>query len=165
MIRMSSSLSATFASLAFMVPAAAQELPTAKTFPLALANQLALKAVEKCTADGFRVSVVVADRNGVPIVTLRGDGTGPHTVDSATRKAYTAASMRTTTQELGERLAANPGAAALATLPNIVTLGGGIPVKAGEEVIGSAGAGGAPGGDKDAACVQAGIDAIAEGLK
>ena len=143
----------------------AQELPSIKTLTVSLAAELALKAIERCTADGFRISVVVADRNGVPIVTLRGDGTGPHTVDSATRKAYTSASMRTTTQELGARLAANPGSAALATLPNIITLGGGIPVKAGEGVLGAAGAGGAPGGDKDAACVQAGIDAVADRLK
>ena len=153
------------ASAAANIPAQAQDLPSAKSFPLAVATELALKAIEKCTADGFRVSVVVADRNGTPIVMLRGDGTGPHTMDSATRKAYTAASMRTTTQELGERLAASPGAAALATLPNIITLGGGIPVKAGDEVIGGAGAGGAPGGDKDAACVQAGIDAVSDRLK
>ncbi len=143
----------------------AQELPTVKMLPLSLANELALKAIEKCTADGYRISVVVADQNGVAIVSLRGDGTGAHTIDSASRKAYTAASMRTTTQELGERLAGNPGSAALATLPHIITLGGGIPIKVGDNVIGAAGAGGAPGGDKDAACVQAGIDAVADRLK
>jgi uncharacterized protein GlcG (DUF336 family) len=145
--------------------AMAQDLPSQKLLSLALANEVAMKAVEKCKADGYRVSVVVTDRNGTAIVVLRGDGTGPHTVDSAMRKAYTAASMRTTTMELGERLTKNPGSAGLASLPNVITLAGGIPIKLGDDVIGAAGAGGAPGGDKDAACVQAGIDAVAAKLK
>jgi uncharacterized protein GlcG (DUF336 family) len=144
--------------------ATAQEVVSVKTLPVMIAKDLAVAAVEKCRADGFRVTVVVADRSGQAIVVLRDDGTGPHTVDSARRKAYTAASMRTTKAELGERLSKNPGSAALATLPDIITLAGGLPIKSGDEVIGGAGAGGAPGGDKDAACIQAGIDAVAARL-
>lgn len=143
----------------------AQELPTSRFLPMAIANEIALSAIAKCNADGFRVSVAVADRNGAPIVFLRGDGTGPHTADSARRKAYTAASMRSSTAELAERLAKNPAAAALATLPDILPLAGGLPVKAGEEIIGGIGVGGAPGGDKDAACGQAGLDSVAAKLK
>lgn len=158
------SLGAVF-TLACLGSTSAQELISSRTLPVALANEIALAAIAKCSADGFRVSVVVADRNGAPIVMLRGDGTGPHTTDSARRKAYTAASMRTSTAELAERLAKNPGSAALATLPDILPLGGGLPIKVGDEVIGGAGAGGAPGGDKDAACIQAGLDAVATKLK
>jgi len=35
----------------------------------------------------------------------------------------------------------------------------------GEDVIGAAGVSGAPGGDKDEACVKAGIDKVADQLK
>ncbi len=150
---------------ATIISSVAQELPTQKSMSMAVANEIALAAVAKCTADGFRVSVVVADRNGTPIVLLRGDGTGPHTVDSARRKAYTAASMRSSTADLAERLAKNPGSAALGTLPDILPLAGGLPVKAGDEVIGGVGVGGAPGGDKDAACGQAALEAVAAKLK
>ncbi len=143
----------------------AQELASSKILPMAIANEIALATIAKCTADGFRVSVVVTDRNGTPIVSLRGDGTGPHTADSARRKAYTAASMRSPTADLAKRIAENPGAAALATLPDILALAGGLPVKAGDEAIGGVGVGGAPGGDKDAACAQAGLDAVAAKLK
>jgi uncharacterized protein GlcG (DUF336 family) len=143
----------------------ADELPVAKLLPMAIARDIASAAIDKCRADGFRVTVVVADRFGQPIVMLRDDGTGPHTVESARRKAYTAASMRTSTRELSERLVKNPGSSALATLTDVITLAGGLPIKSGEEVIGSAGAGGAPGGDKDEACVQAGLDAVAARLK
>jgi uncharacterized protein GlcG (DUF336 family) len=47
----------------------------------------------------------------------------------------------------------------------ILILGGGLPIKAGEEVIGGIGVGGAPGGEKDEACAQAGIDTIKVRLK
>jgi glc operon protein GlcG len=47
----------------------------------------------------------------------------------------------------------------LANLPGFVTLGGGIPFSVGKEFLGAIGvSGGMP--DQDAACAQAGIDAI-----
>jgi uncharacterized protein GlcG (DUF336 family) len=50
-------------------------------------------------------------------------------------------------------------------LSNIVGSRGALPIKIGEEVIGAVGASGAPGGDKDEACVKAGIDKVADQLK
>ena len=40
-----------------------------------------------------------------------------------------------------------------------------LPIKIGEEVIGAVGASGAPGGEKDEACVKAGIEKVADQLK
>lgn len=65
------------------------------------AAQAALKAAEK---DGRRVSVAVVDRNGNTVVTLRGDGAGPQSYESAERKAYTAVSWNAPTSDLVERL-------------------------------------------------------------
>jgi uncharacterized protein GlcG (DUF336 family) len=73
------------------VEAAAQELPREATLPLAWANKAATAAQEKCKQDGYRVSVAVVDRAGVLKVLMRGDGAGPHSTDSSTKKAYTAA--------------------------------------------------------------------------
>ena len=42
---------------------------------------------------------------------------------------------------------------------------GALPITVGDEVIGGIGAAGAPGGDKDEACVKAGIDKVADLLK
>jgi uncharacterized protein GlcG (DUF336 family) len=42
---------------------------------------------------------------------------------------------------------------------------GALPIKVGDDVIGAAGASGAPGGEKDEACVKAGIDKVADQLK
>jgi uncharacterized protein GlcG (DUF336 family) len=47
----------------------------------------------------------------------------------------------------------------------ILILGGGLPIYAGSQVIGGIGVGGAPGGDKDAACAEAGVDAIRDRLR
>jgi uncharacterized protein GlcG (DUF336 family) len=40
-----------------------------------------------------------------------------------------------------------------------------LPIKVVEETIGAVGPSGAPGGDKDEACVKAGIDKVADQLK
>jgi uncharacterized protein GlcG (DUF336 family) len=97
---------------------------------------------------------------------IRGDGAGPHTLDSSSRKAYTSASLRRPTQELAKMVSESPVIAGLRGMnEKILILGGGLPIKAGEEVIGGIGVGGAPGGDKDEACALAGIDKIKSRLK
>lgn len=70
--------------------AAAQGLVTQKNIPLVMAQTIANAALAKCESMGFKVSVVVVDRDELPIVMLRGDGSGLHTPEGADRKAYTA---------------------------------------------------------------------------
>ena len=55
--------------------------------------------------------------------------------------------------------------AGLFALTNIIAAQGALPIKVGEDVIGAAGVSGAPGGDKDEACVKAGLDKVADQLK
>jgi uncharacterized protein GlcG (DUF336 family) len=43
----------------------------------------------------------------------------------------------------------------------VVAVGGGVPIKVGNEVIGAVGVSGAPGGEKDEACANAGIAKVA----
>ena len=59
----------------------------------------------------------------------------------------------------------NPGAANLGTIPGFLLLGGGVPVKAGNEVIGAVGIGGAPGGHLDEQCAMAALDSVKDDLK
>lgn len=137
------------------------ELPQQPYLPLALAMQAASAAVAQCEADGYRVSVAVVDRGGVLKVLLRADGTGPHTVSSSTRKAYTAASLGRSTAELAKTVAGNPEVEGLRNMdPQILILAGGLPIVVNETVVGGIGVGGAPGGNLDEACAQAGIDAM-----
>ena len=96
---------------------------------------------------------------------LRADFAGPHTVDSSTKKAYTALSLRRSTADYAKMVADNPAAAGLRDMnERILLLGGGLPIKAGEQIVAGIGVGGAPGGDKDEACAQKGIEAIQDRL-
>lgn len=109
---------------------------------------------------GFKVAVTVVDRDGRVKVIIRGDGTGPHTLSTSRRKAYTALTFKATTIATMKRVADNPGSANLKDISGVLLLGGGVPIKAGAEVIGAVGVSGAPGGDKDEACAMAGLKAI-----
>jgi uncharacterized protein GlcG (DUF336 family) len=144
----------------------AQNLPVEKVLPQELAVEAAQGALAACEQQGYRVSVAVVDRAGLVRALIRGDGAGPHTLDSSSRKAYTAASLRRATTELAKMVSETPIAAGLREMnENILILGGGLPIKAGDEVIGGIGVGGAPGGDKDEVCAQAGIGKINARLK
>ncbi|GJL69616.1 MAG: hypothetical protein NPIRA06_22510 [Nitrospirales bacterium] len=145
----------------FATGVSAAELPREAVLPLSLATKAASAAVEQCTKDGYQVSAAVVDRAGVVRALLREDGAGPHTVDSSRKKAYTSASLKRSTAELGELIAKMPAVQALRDMnENILLLGGGLPIKFSGEVVGGIGVGGAPGGHLDAACAQAGLEHI-----
>jgi uncharacterized protein GlcG (DUF336 family) len=139
----------------------ADELPKESVLPLHLAGKAVQASLDACKKDGYRVSVSVVDRAGVLRAMARGDGAGPHTVDSSRKKAYTAASLRRATTELAELVNKVPTLQALRDMNNdILILGGGLPIEIGGDVIGGIGVGGAPGAHLDDACAQAGLDAI-----
>lgn len=120
--------------------------------------------IEQCTKDGYKVSVVVVDNSGAVRGSLRGDGTSPHTVEFARKKAYTARIRNQTSLEF-MAFTDNPANAGLRQIPDAVAIGGGVPIKAGGVTIGAVGVSGAPGGDKDEACAVAGIAKVADYLK
>lgn len=131
---------------------------TEKNISLELANQIAAGAVAACAANGYAVAATVVDRAGVVRAVQRADNAGPHTLASSERKAWTSASAKAPTQAMMESAQKNPGAANLVYLPGFLLLGGGAPIKAGNEVIGAVGVGGAPGGHLDDQCANAAID-------
>jgi uncharacterized protein GlcG (DUF336 family) len=140
------------------------ELLTHHDLPYAAALTIAREAVESCAAKGYGVSVVVVDRDGETIVAIRGDNASPHTSENARRKAYTAMSFRTSTADYAKRFADNnPLVRQQVTLPNVIAIPGGLPIKVGDEIIGGVGASGSPGQDEP--CVQAGLDKAADQLK
>jgi uncharacterized protein GlcG (DUF336 family) len=144
-------------------PAGAQLL-NHKDLSLATALAIATAAGETCKAQGNRVSVAVVGRNGEIIVHLRGDDASPHTIENSQRKAFTARTFRRSTAEFGQRIKENPTSGAL-WLNGISADQGGLPIKVSDEVIGAVGVSGSPGGDKDEACAQAGLDKVADQLK
>jgi len=145
------------------LPVHGQGVVSEKNISLAMAQSIANGAFEKCQSMGYKVSVVVLDRAGVQVVLLRGDGAGLHTVEGADRKAYTARTYRAPSANFAKRVATDPGYAQAVHYSRVLALGGGLPIKAGDEVIGAVGVSGSPG--KDDVCSQAGIDKVADQLK
>jgi len=144
-------------------PAGAQGLVAQKNIPLAMAQTIANAALAQCESMGFKVSVTVVDRGGLPIVMLRGDGAGLHTPEGSERKAYTARTFSQPSADFTKRVLDDPNSVGSRQYTRVLALAGGLPIKAGNDVIGAVGVSGSP--SKDDVCSQAGIDRVADQLK
>jgi len=145
--------------------ASAQAVRTERNMSMDLANQIASAAVASCTAAGYNVTATVVDRAGSVRAVQRADNAGPHTLGASQEKAYTSASAKNTTLAMMEGAQKNPAAANLVYIPGFLLVGGGVPVKVGNEVIGAVGVGGAPGGHLDEQCAVAALEKVKESLK
>lgn len=145
--------------------ASAQGVRTEKTMSLELANQIATATVAACAVNGYAVGVTVVDRAGTVRAVQRADNAGPHTLAASLQKAFTSASAKNNTLAMMEGAQKNPAAANLTDIPGFLLLGGGVPVKVGNDTIGAVGVGGAPGGHLDEACAAAAIDKVKDQLK
>jgi uncharacterized protein GlcG (DUF336 family) len=148
---------------ALATPAGAQLLQR-KDLSASIAMTIAETTIATCKANGYNVSVTVVGRNGEVLVQVRGDNTGPHTMENSFRKAYTARTFRNSSGAMVDRVKAEP-TLGLIHLSNVIANQGALPIKVGEDFVGAAGASGAPGGEKDEVCVKAGIDKVADQLK
>ena len=138
----------------------AAALPRPADLDLASANSLAGAAIAACRAQGRAIVVSVVDRGGNLVAVQRSDGVGPHNLDASRRKAYTALSTRSSTLDLARNAALDPDARNLATLPELLLLGGGMPLRAQEQVVGAIGVAGGGGAVNDHACALAAIAAV-----
>jgi uncharacterized protein GlcG (DUF336 family) len=145
-------------------PALAQAPQVEKNVSMALSMAVMQGALDQCTKDGYKVSVVIVDKGGNVAASVRGDGTGPHTMEFARMKAYTARTRNQTSLQT-MKLLEDPANAFIRQIPNVVGVGGGVPIRVGNEVIGAVGVSGAPGGEKDEVCANAGIAKVEAALK
>jgi len=155
----------TLAAISASTSLHAQPVRTERNITLELASQLATDAMAACVGGGFNVSVVVVDRSGSVRASLRGDDAGPHTLLAAQQKAFTAASSNATTQTMGDRAQAPGGPAYLVHIPGFLLLAGGVPIKAGSDLVGAVGVAGAPRGTQDEQCAMTAIEKSREKLK
>lgn len=142
-----------------------------KTLPLASAIEIAQTAIAACKANGYNVTVMVMDQDFSPRLVMRSDAAAARTTEIARRKAYTVVKMGMTSGEFGKQVAASSPPSAQPAQPrppgsmppgvngdeNLITFAGGKPIKVGGELLGAMAVSGAPGGDKDEACVDAGL--------
>ena len=144
--------------------AQAPQVQSEKNMSMALSMAIIQGAIEQCTKDGYKVSVTIVDKGGNVAAQIRGDGTAPHTMEFSRLKAYTARTRNQTSLQTMKMLE-DPANAFIRQIPGVVGVGGGVPIRAGTEVIGGVGVSGAPGGEKDEVCANAGIAKVADALK
>ena len=142
--------------------ALSQELLTQKALSLDMAEAIARAALESCRAQGYHPVVYVVDANSDLKAVLRDDGPNALAVEIARRKALTAVAYRRPSAETAKAWATNKP---LVTPEGALPAAGGVPIKVGDQVIGGVGIVGAPGGEKDEACANAGIAKLADKLK
>ena len=158
------------AALAGAVPSApSQTTDYHYVLPLNLALEASTEAVRVCAQHGYQVSATVVDMDGVPQVLLRGDGATIHTRESSFDKAYTVVTLGPifhfdTSGEFLDLAKTSPYAPRLATMSNVMALPGAVAFKSKNAIVGALGVGGAPGGDKDEVCAQAGVAKVASRL-
>lgn len=154
------------ATLAISAPALAADGTFDQTM---LTPEAALKAaqaaLETCRKNGWQAAVSVVDRGGNVQALLRDRYAGPHTVNVATGKAWTAVSFRTNTTDLVALTGPGMPQSGLRQVPGATILGGGMKIEAAGALIAGIGVSGAPGGEADDICAKAGIAAIRDVLE
>jgi uncharacterized protein GlcG (DUF336 family) len=146
--------------------------PPARGPQMALALEAAQISVSTCIANGSKVSAAIVDSAGVLRVLLSADGAGAQSVDTSTKKAFSANALKASTSDVAEKMKTDQALAAkLNADSNLRIRPGGLPIMVGNEVIGAIGVGGTPtrngvaGGEGDEVCAKAGLDKIKDRLK
>lgn len=139
----------------------------AKTLPIAQAIEVAQAAIASCKASGYNVTVMIMDTDYATRLVLRDDAAGARTIEIARRKAYTVIKTGMSSGEFGKTVpkpeGPQPARAPGSPIPgvngddNLITFAGGKQIRLGNDLVGAISVSGAPGGDKDEACVDAGL--------
>jgi uncharacterized protein GlcG (DUF336 family) len=152
-------------SLAASFSQESKGLLTQRNISLDMAMAITNAALAACRANGSHIGVSVLNRTGALKMFADDDGTNLVTFEVSRRKAYTALLYGSTSAEVGKMYAA-PRNGVAPPIDGIYPLGGGVAIKAGDEVIGAVGvAGAAEGSPADESCAKAGIAAVADRLK
>jgi uncharacterized protein GlcG (DUF336 family) len=141
-----------------------------RSLSLEMASKAAWEATRDCRKRGYSVAVAVVDRGGNVQALLRDRYAGPHTVETAIRKAWTANSFRQSTAELAALLQEGRIPNQVQHNPGALLVGGGLVIEAKGQIVGGIGVSGAPPGKSerdsiDGACAQAGLTAIQDALE
>ena len=155
-------LIATLALTFAISPALAEDemVVNIKRLSMETTQTMAMAAIEACREQGINGGVTVVDRNGIPQVMLRDTLAAHLTIEISKRKAYTAANFNAATSTLEDR--ANT---AVGRFDDLIMSAGGVPINVGGFIYGGIGVSGAPSGETDEVCAQAGLDAVADDLE
>lgn len=128
-----------------------------------LARDIADAAVTACRDKGYQVSAVVVDRDGLVQAVLRDVFASRFTMEIAEHKANAvilsgidSRQFRANRADVREEMNHVSG---------VLMLAGGVPIEAAGALLGAVGVSGAAGGDEDARCATAGVDAVRDRLQ
>ena len=126
-------------------------------------------AIRECRKRGYSVAVAIVEPSGLLQIVLRDRFAGPHTIETARRKAWTAVSFRRSTGELANMLSKGRIPTQVQHIHGALLVGGGYKIEADGHTLGGIGVSGAPPGKSetdsiDGACAKAGIASIREAL-
>ena len=148
---------------AYLLPAFAEDLlATYKSLKPEVALYVAQATLEACREKSYQVSVAIVDRSGTIQILLRDESAGPHTLDAASRKAWTAASFKGDTRTISDATRTGSGQSGARFVSNAMMVAGGIPLYAEGILVGAVGVSGAPRADEDQKCAQKGAEALEE---
>jgi uncharacterized protein GlcG (DUF336 family) len=153
--------------------------PLPKELPLSVAIAWAEAAIADCKSKGYNVTATYVNVNGDVKLVMRSDDTATRTVDIGRRKAYTVIKTGKSSGDYGASIGFGPGKPMPPNTPgrppgappapdadvNLIVFAGGLPIKMAGELIGAISISGAPGGEKDVACAEAGLAKVADKLK
>ena len=150
------------AAIALATPALAEDpmMVSVKRLSLETAQTVAQAAVAACREKGIQIGVTVVDRDGVVQAQLRDTIAAPITVPISYKKAYTAANFNAATSALEPR-----ADTAVGRQDFLVMSAGGVTIEVGGALLGAVGVSGAPAGETDEECAQAGVDAVQDDLE
>lgn len=159
------------ATLALLLAGQAAPLAAGEEQPLTVSVQrlsmetalkIARASIDQCRKEGVQVAVTVMDRGGDPQVVLRDVLAPDLTLTVSRQKAYTAMSFNAATSALEKRFTSP---FSVAKVEGLVIAGGGLPIQAGGTILGGIGVSGAPSGETDERCAQAGLNAVSADLE
>src|SRR5438477_6193080 len=136
MMRMVSGLLAAGITAVVLPISAKAQVQMQRDITWKLGLEIAEAAIEACAKNNVPISVAVVDRAGRVRIFIASDNPSPHSLELARRKAYTARTFGRSTLEW--RDATEPGKDVFGQrqLAEVIPLGGGFPIKVGNETIG-----------------------------
>lgn len=155
-------LAASCTALTALGPALAEDnmVTQIKRMSMETAVTIARGAVDACRKKGIQIGVTVVDRDGIPQAVMRDTIAPTITLPISKGKAYAAVMFNVPTSDLADRANTPVG-----RVPGVVMSAGGVPIQVGGALIGGVGVSGAPSGDTDQECAQAGVDVVKTDLE
>ena len=137
--------------------AASAQLAEKKALTLAVAKKIAAAAEAEARKNNWNVVIVILDDGGHLLYLQRMDSVQIASIDIALKKAESAVFFRRPTKAFEDQLVG--GRTAILKLPGAMPFEGGLPIMAGDQVIGSIGVSGVT-APQDGQIAKAGLAAL-----